>query len=521
VNMATFENIEADARHDQSYADLEAALKGFDTTTGNRQTFYRYQVLNPSAALTDGEARLLAPLVKSVLGIPPEDFLRDTREQRRQVEAVKRAQNGATPAAPSAALFHDVRPWDDPIDGADLLDAIADHFRQYVVLPDHAADAVAAWAVCTWLQDTLYFAPLLALLSPTKRSGKTLLFDLLRPIIHRGYLTAGVGVTPAVLFRLTDKYRPTLLIDEAEKLSSDKEARDVIGLLNVGFRRGAKILRCEGERFEPRSFEAYGFRGLAAIGRLWDTVTDRSIVIGMTRKAKGANVARFQAQRADRDGQTLARQIARWTADKRSAIEAALPITPRPLWLHDRACDNWSSLFAVGMVAGRDWLTRLQTAAKILSTTAEDDGDRRELLLADLHNIFMEQGQPAFITTADLLKALIALEGSPWGDLNGRELSKQRLAAMLRPFGIKPTIRREGYGTARGYELAAFSDAFARYLPPPVQVETSKQPESRNTEPPNISSDSDNCFDVSSFQGGKECNDSGSLQEAVEQYGPE
>ncbi len=505
-----------------AFDDLKELLTTFDQTKQDARAFYKSSVLTLGARLNEGEVDLIAPLLKKVLAISPEALKKDIKAQRKAADPPA-STNGAAPATPSAASFHAVRPWDDPVDGADLLDAIADHLRRYVVLPDHAADAVAAWEVCTWLHETVYFAPILALLSPTKRSGKTLLFDLLMPIAYRGHLTVGVGVTPAVLFRLTDKYQPTLFIDEAEKLSSDKEARDVIGMINTGYRRGAKVWRCEGERFEPREFDAYGFRALAAIGRLWDTVTDRAIVIPILRKAKTASVARFQAQRAEQEGKTLARQIARWTADKRSAIEAALPITTRPEWLHDRACDNWSSLFAVGAVAGRDWSARLLLAAKALSATAEDDGDRGVLLLADLKSIFMEQGQPVFITTADLLKALVALEESPWGDLNSKELTGQGLAARLKPFGIKPAKpRRAGSEIVRGYDLVAFADAFQRFLPPtPVQIVTSLQTEIVTPQPHDISSDSEWCNDVTILQGVREGNDSGSLQEAVDQHAPE
>ena len=421
-------------------------------------------------------------------------------------------------------LFPDVNPWDNPVDGADLLEAIVGYLQRYLVLPDHAADAIAAWAVCTWLRETVYFAPLLALLSPVKRSGKTLLLDLLRPIVYRGYLTAGIGVTPAVIFRLTDKHWPTLLIDEAEKLASDKEARDVIGLLNVGFRRGAKIPRCEGARFEIKSFDAYGFRALAAIGNLWDTVTDRAIVIRMSRKPKGADVARYLAEQADQDGLILARQMSRWVVDKVRSIELALAITPRPDCLHDRACDNWSSLFAVGMVAGQGWIERLKTAAMALSVAGEDEGDRRELLLLDIQGVFVEQGRPAFLTTAELLKALVALEGSPWGDLKGRELTKQKLASLLRPFGIKPVLRRDSYAVERGYELAAFTDTFARYLPSsPVGTVTSLQTENRYIQPVDSISGSDGCNVVTDQKGDKGCNKSevGTLQAARDAYGPE
>lgn len=366
----------------------------------------------------------------------------------------------------TAALFPDVDPWEQPVNGAELLEEIAAHLRRYVALPEHAPEALAVWTVATWLLDTVEIAPLLVLSSPTKRSGKTLMLDLIRPLVYRGYLTSGVGVTAAVIFRLNEQEHPTLLIDEAEKLASDDQSRELIGLLNSGYRRGGRAMRCAERSHALQHFDSYGFRAVAVIGRLWDTLMDRALLVPMARKPQGEKVDRFVRRSADEEGAALARRIARWVQDHRSAVEMVSVVTPRPDWLHDRACDNWGPLFAVGMAAGGGWIGRLKEAARALSGGAADDGDRRELLLRDVQSVFEEQGRPAFLSTAELLKALVAVDDSPWGDLNGRELTKQRLAAWLRPFGIKPMLRRDGYTVERGYELAAFSDAFARYIPP-------------------------------------------------------
>jgi hypothetical protein len=45
-------------------------------------------------------------------------------------------------------------------------------------------------------------------------------------------------------------------------------------------------------------------------------------------------------------------------------------------------------------------------------------------------------------------------------------MTKNTLARFVKPFGIKSgTIRLDGEKTAKGYYLAAFDDAFVRYLP--------------------------------------------------------
>ena len=57
-----------------------------------------------------------------------------------------------------------VEPWPDPVDGAALLDAVADVFERYAVLPEHAAVALVLWVAFAW---ALELIPVL----PVRRAG--------------------------------------------------------------------------------------------------------------------------------------------------------------------------------------------------------------------------------------------------------------------------------------------------------------------------------------------------------------
>ena len=71
-------------------------------------------------------------------------------------------------------------PWPTPIDGAALLDGIADAIGRYVIMSDHARFAAALWVVHTFLLDCFGISPRLAVRSPMKRCGKTTLLDVFR-----------------------------------------------------------------------------------------------------------------------------------------------------------------------------------------------------------------------------------------------------------------------------------------------------------------------------------------------------
>jgi hypothetical protein len=85
-------------------------------------------------------------------------------------------------------------------------------------------------------------------------------------------------------------------------------------------------------------------------------------------------------------------------------------------------------------------------------------------LLADAFEVF---GNRDRMSSDDLVKDLIALEGQPWAEMGKmkKPLSKTKLAQLLKPFGIVPgTIRLDHSLTAKGYVREAFVDAWKRYL---------------------------------------------------------
>ena len=358
--------------------------------------------------------------------------------------------------------------WPEPVEGMKLLNDISAWFRSLVWLPEGSADAIALWAAATWFVDELYFAPLLILQSATKRCGKTLALDLLRPIVRRGYQTSAVGVTAPVVFRLNESKHPTFLIDEAEKLGGRNASRELVGMLNVGYRRGSHVCRCVdvGGGYETRSFDAFGFRALASIGSLWDTLTDRAVIISMERKPESADVTRFNGRRVAQEGAKIGRRLYRWACDNASKVSAAESNAPRPSWLNDRDCDNWSGLFAVANVAGSDWPERAERAARALSKKTDEARDYGERLIHDIRAVFEAQGWPEVIKSGDLCPRLNAIETSPWGDYrNGNGYNAHKLASMLRPFGIVPRQSRpEGGGIpVRGYWKTDLQPVFTRY----------------------------------------------------------
>jgi hypothetical protein len=227
--------------------------------------------------------------------------------------------------------------------------------------------------------------------------------------------------------------------------------------------------------FEVESFDAFGFRALALIGKPWDTLLDRGIVVRLERKPRGTKLARFGARTVKAEGQALVSRIARWAGDRIKAVGDVEGTVPRPMWLSDRGCDNWSPIFAVAVVAGGGWPDRLATAAKALQNAIDDDGDRGERMLLDIGRIFEARKQPVVIASGEVVAALNELEESDWAEeRGGAGLSPQRLAALLRPFRIRPRVARvPGSGAViRGYWWADLDPVVEPYRVPAQTVTT-------------------------------------------------
>ena len=89
--------------------------------------------------------------------------------------------------------------------------------------------------------------------------------------------------------RTVEKFRPTLLADELDTFIGRND--ELRGILKSGHRRSlACVLRAVGDDFEPRVFSTWSPKMVALIGKLPDTLADRSIPIQMRRKRKGESV---------------------------------------------------------------------------------------------------------------------------------------------------------------------------------------------------------------------------------------
>jgi hypothetical protein len=349
------------------------------------------------------------------------------------------------------------------------------YFGKYAVLPSRLPLVLALWSLATYLQEDFDCFPYLAITSPTKRCGKTRVAELLEFTCADPLRT--VGITVAALFRIIERKRPTLIIDEAESLGSKGEKTEALReILNAGYKRGQKVIRCvggNGADYEPREFETFCPKVLVLIGTLPETLSDRCIPLAMKRRTS-ESLARFRSAQIAKETRVFRRWARLW-ARKHGAEVKSWYETNDLMYLEDREAELWLPLFAVCTVAAPERREELEIIARRLSgmKTAEGTGDLSIRLLQDIRHAFNGASEDR-LSTGALLSKLNGQPESPWPAWNhDRGLNPHNLGLMLRAFQIRSgTLRLSDDETAKGYYRDDFRDAWSRYLSPPVKRHT-------------------------------------------------
>ena len=419
----------------------------------------------PAASLDDAQA------IARLAALPLLDYDRARKEEAKrlgvQVSTLDAmvAQAKGSEVQESDGVFDDVEPWPSAVDGAALLDELIVAIMRFVVCDPQTAVAVALWCATTWLVDDVQVCPILLINAPEKACGKTQLLTVVGKLVPRAAQAA--GISPSVLFRMIEKYQPTLLVDEIETVLT-REAEDLRGLFNAGHTRdSAFVWRSVAVKddFEPRRFSVFGFKAIAGINadRLAETVTSRAVVAQLRRK-----MPHETAQRLRHAGPelfvTLRRKMARWADDHASAIRIARPDLPDKL--SDRDQDNWEPLLAVADLAGEKWGRWARSAALWLCSKAGESSQSMGVeLLADIKAIF-EDKQITRVSMHELLYALVADDEGPWATWSkSKPMTPRALGRLLNGYDIKSGTVKIANGTSpKGYKLEQFQDAFDRYL---------------------------------------------------------
>lgn len=351
---------------------------------------------------------------------------------------------------------------------SELLEACQRWILRYVVLSGAQSIILAAWVLHTYVFEAGEIATYIHITAPERECGKSILMLSLAEVSAEPICCDGISA--AALVRAISLKRPSIFLDEMDsQMGGDREfAETVRGILNAGYRKSGRYLKCDGKSHELREFNVYSPKCFAGIGKLPETVASRSIAIEMRRKTEEETVEPFRTRQAKENSEPIRARLKAWKA--RGAERHIENIRPAALHgLGARQNDVAEPLLCVATLAGPVWLQRLSNALmEVLGKSRGEDISLGVSLLTDIRNIFDELNTDR-IWSEDLAEHLGRVEGSPWSEWKGKAgFTKNALALQLRRYRIHPKKMRiaGAEGNKQGYERDFFEDVWEWYCSP-------------------------------------------------------
>ena len=316
----------------RSDPDLDALLEACErirkTTEGERNG-----VLNSEAFQIAKQGKVDPSVARKALREAALDCGLDPREIEATLNSAfssgeRESQKRKKKSAAHAIELRSIEPWPHPVAGDRLLADIKQAIKRHVVMTDDQARAVALWVVHAHCIGFVRLSPRLSISGPTKRTGKSTLLSVIEELVPKPLATS--NITMAAMFRIVDLEQPTVLIDEIDSFITARDApagREMRGLLNEGYTARGRYHRTAGDDHTVTAFNVYAATVLAGIGRLPDTVADRSITIQLQRKLPSETVERLEFGNTGHLEQ-LASQAARWAADNGERLKTLRPALP-------------------------------------------------------------------------------------------------------------------------------------------------------------------------------------------------
>jgi hypothetical protein len=283
------------------------------------------------------------------------------------------------------------------------------------------------------------------------------------------------------LYRTIDKWRPTMLIDEADTIFTKNAPNEELrSILDAGNTRGTTVPRCSGDNHDVVLFEVFCPKALAAIGALPGTIMDRGINIRLERRKPDETISKLQHKQLEDLKTSLRPRCLRWITDHMISLKSTEPDLPWELNANDRGADYWRPLLAIAKeIGGEAPQLAAKAAARLSGETPDPTEDLATELLKDLKAIFQDMEATA-LPSAVICAALAAMAERPWPAFGktGKPVTQNQLGWLLRNFttpsglpikskAIRPKYKSvpDSEKVSKGYTLEDLQAAFDRYAP--------------------------------------------------------
>lgn len=209
---------------------------------------------------------------------------------------------------------------------------IKDFITKWLDIPTNVMQ-FALWNIKrSWVYERFHTLNYLRALGDTGM-GKSRFLDTLGSIHYKPIATSG-ATTSAPIFRIIQKWKGTLIMDEADFSKSD-EAQDIIKIINMGYEKGKWVMRCDKDEHNAIDFfDPYCPKILATRKTFTDNAVESRCITQVMRGTNKKVPYNLDASFFE-DAQKLRNKLLMWrfnnyfSIDNSNYIDLGLNLEPR------------------------------------------------------------------------------------------------------------------------------------------------------------------------------------------------
>lgn len=346
---------------------------------------------------------------------------------------------------------------------ADTLHDCIELLQKFIWMKEEEAIVCSLWAAATWFVDCVVSedeaVPYLLISSKTPECGKTKLLDVLAKIVRHPIQAS--NPTSAAIFRVMNRGRPTLLLDEVDRYLDKDEA--LVQILDSGNKPGGgKVLRSAvnakgGFTDEVRAYECFGFKAIVGIfaEEFYDTVTSRGVVIKLSKKPH-TDGKRLKFRKFEEQFDSIRRRFytlsVKYSREVRKLMdEGEIEFSDELSNRQKEGCEViWAMLECM---ADKETCQKCKEAYTVLCQRMQHLPSN--LMLLRHINILLRDYEKKWIKSVDLIQQLNLKP--EWCDLTAK-----KLATVLTEFKVK-SLQISQEHNVRGYSVDQLRRAYSEY----------------------------------------------------------
>ena len=354
----------------------------------------------------------------------------------------------------------------------ETLESLSAYIRDHLVCSDQQLTVLVLWIIHTYGFDVLPITSYLNIYSPERQSGKSVCMGLLFQFSSRVWMPS--GITSTRLMNRIANSRPTLLLDDWHTAFRSSDAQAIIGFLAAGSNGLGNYSTHPGDKDSDESTLCP--KAFAGIGTLPASLAERSIPIRLKRRKPSESALPIWMKRHNQSSASIAGSLKKWADNNRDRFaDALLDIAETSLPdLNMRQQECAWPLLAVAQIIGGKWPKKARNALvgifKAHSVTSDSPGVQ---LLSDIRDFFAQPGRVQEVFTTDLLEHLNSLKNRSWQKGRKGSLDPNGFRSLLRDYEVPCAYNVVISGKrAKGFRAADFRDAWERYLPRTIEIDS-------------------------------------------------